>query len=87
MQKAVAIPYIIALVLGIAVIGLVGFWFFKTGGKFGSQSLEVECQAKVFSYCLAWQSKSACDNDDRPALEVCDNLPSEAKCKEIDFCK
>ncbi|MBI2005439.1 MAG: hypothetical protein HYS80_01625 [Candidatus Aenigmarchaeota archaeon] len=51
MRKGVAIPYVIALVLGVAVVGLLGFWFVMTGGKLGQQSVETECQNAISIYC------------------------------------
>ena len=58
MQKAVAIPYVIALVLGIAVIGLVGFWFVSSGGKFGGQSSKTICDNKFLQWCVAGTGSS-----------------------------
>lgn len=51
-MRAVAVPYIIALVLGVAVIGLVGYWFATTGGKFGGQSTKTICENKFLQYCI-----------------------------------
>ena len=52
MEKAVAVPYIIALILGVALIGLVGYWFATTGGKFGGQSVKTVCENKFLQYCI-----------------------------------
>lgn len=52
MRKAVAIPYVIALVLGIAVIGLIGFWFVSSGGKFGGQNSKTVCDNKFLQWCI-----------------------------------
>jgi hypothetical protein len=51
-EKAVAVPYIIALILGVALIGLVGYWFATTGGKFGGQSVKTVCENKFLQYCI-----------------------------------
>lgn len=51
-MKAVAVPYIIALILGVAVIGLVGYWFASSGGKFGGQSAITICENKFLQYCI-----------------------------------
>ena len=51
MQKAVAVPYVIALILGVAVVGLVGIWLVMSGGKFTGQSLESSCQSKALQIC------------------------------------
>lgn len=48
---AVPIPYIIALVLGIAVIALIAYWLFFSGGEFGGIITEKACEAKKMAYC------------------------------------
>lgn len=64
MRKAVAIPYVIALILGVIAIGILGFWFVSQGGKTVGEGSKAECQGKIFSYCLAWdaQGKKCIDN-------------------------
>lgn len=65
-QKGVAVPYIIAIVLGIVVIGLVGYWLFISGGRFGTTSTQTDCNGKLLSWCtkrltdanLAWSDDS-----------------------------
>lgn len=52
MRKAVAVPYVIALILGVAVIGLIGIWIATTGGKFGGQSTKTICDNKFVAYCV-----------------------------------
>jgi len=54
--KGVAVPYIIALILGIAVVAVLGYWFFILGGKFGGTGTTAECQAREISYCQAWSA-------------------------------
>lgn len=54
MKKAVAIPYIIALVLGVAVIVLLGYWFINQSGKTTNTGISVECQGRIFSFCNQW---------------------------------
>lgn len=51
MRKGVAVPYVIALILGVAVIALIGIWFVMSGGKFSKQSFETLCQSKIVVYC------------------------------------
>ena len=55
MRKAVAVPYIIAILLGVAVIGLVGYWYASTGGKFGAQASKTICDNKFLQWCLSSQ--------------------------------
>lgn len=53
---AVPIPYIIALVLAIAVIALISYWFFVLGGDFGGIIVEKGCEAKKMAYCSEWKT-------------------------------
>lgn len=55
-RKGVAVRYIIALILGIAAVGLLGYWFFVLGGKLGGEAVTTECRAKQVSYCQAWKA-------------------------------
>ncbi len=54
MKKGVAIPYVIAILLGIAVIGLIGFWLFKSSGIFGTKTVEQDCRNKFLRWCQDW---------------------------------
>lgn len=51
-MRGVAVPYVIALILGVAVIGLVGFWFASSGGKFSGQSSKTICNNKFLQWCI-----------------------------------
>lgn len=50
MKKGVAVPYIIAILLGVAVIGLVGYWLFVSG----SQLPKSECDTAQRNWCSQW---------------------------------
>jgi len=52
MRKAVAVPYVIALILGVAVIALIGIWFVMAGGKFSKSSAELECKKAIAIACV-----------------------------------
>ena len=54
MKKGVAIPYIIAILLGVAVIGLVGYWLFVSGGKLGGGVTRASCESDQLKYCQQW---------------------------------
>lgn len=58
MRKGVAIHYIIMLILGVGVIGLVGFWFSNTGGKFGGQNIKTICDNKFLQWCITRTGES-----------------------------
>ncbi len=53
MKKGIAIPYIIALIIGIVVVGVIGYWFFGLAGKGSGVGTTVGCDAKTLSYCQA----------------------------------
>lgn len=55
------VPHIIAIVLGIVVLALLGYWFFSQGGIFGGATTEATCRSKLLQYCIAW---SACNYED-----------------------
>ncbi len=71
-SKAVAVPYIIALVLGIAVLGLVGYWLFFSGGKFGGEALSVQCNSQKLIFCQGGGWKSECGTQ-----------PTSAECTQL----
>ena len=54
MKKAVAIPYVIALILGVVVVALMGYWFVAQGGKTISAGTQAECD----SLCSIWRNSA-----------------------------
>ncbi len=55
------VPHIIALVIGVAALALLGYWFFSTGGKLGSQTTATVCDSKFVQFCLTNPSKQWSD--------------------------
>ncbi|MBI2005163.1 MAG: hypothetical protein HYS80_00160 [Candidatus Aenigmarchaeota archaeon] len=53
-MKAVAVPYIIAILLGVGVIGLVGYWLFVSGGQFGGGAASQQCRTDFLQTCQSW---------------------------------
>lgn len=51
MRKGVAIGYVIALILGVAVIALIGIWLVMSGGKFTKAGIETDCRAEILKQC------------------------------------
>ncbi len=51
MSKGVAVPYIIALIIGVLVLGVLGYWFFSTIGKSSNVTDEAYCRGKLMQYC------------------------------------
>ena len=50
-MKGIAIPYIIAIILGIAVVVVIGAVFFNTSRGVTEQ----ECQNKLATFCTVWR--------------------------------
>jgi len=60
-KKGDAIWYIIAVILGVAVILVLGYWFFNLGGKIGGKTAVAECEAKQITYCQNWKNLGCAD--------------------------
>lgn len=57
MEKGdVPIPYIIALILGIAIVAILAYWFFSTGGKFTNTISQADCSARQMQWCAQWKA-------------------------------
>lgn len=63
MNKGIAVPYIIALILGIVVVALLGYWFFVLGGQFGGRASLTECQGKLNLYCNMYATQGSLTQD------------------------
>jgi len=50
-MKGIAVPYIIAVLLGIAVVFVIGAGFFSSSSDLQKQS----CQNKLSTYCIVWR--------------------------------
>ncbi len=50
-MKAVAVPYLIAIVLAVIVLGVIAYWFLTTSGKGGSFTSESFCKGRLLQYC------------------------------------
>lgn len=66
-MRAVAIPYVIALILGVVVVSLIGYWFVAQGGKTVGAGTKAECDAKIQIYCQKWKNEFLFG--DRPPAE------------------
>lgn len=94
MKKGIAIPYIIALILGIAVVGLIGYWFFILGGRIPGEATMSSCQTKVTTWCSEWArtGEFPYERDVNPKdwdeyAPGCEGIgvgePSESACKNL----
>lgn len=82
-MRGVAVPYIIALILGVAVIGLVGYWFATSGGKFGGQSAKTICENKFLQYCIT-KSEDKLYSQFQSDVEECRAIDSSyTRCSEL----
>lgn len=88
-MRAVAVPYVIALILGVIAIGILAYWFVNQGGKTTTEGFKAECQARTFNFCLAWQNQdSTCQEaSKKPADMVECPTPNKPECEKIGFCK
>ena len=66
----VPIAYIIALILGVAVIAVLGYWFFVVQGTGGAQMSITECSNKAFMYCTLWSANGYLVDGGAPDLGV-----------------
>jgi hypothetical protein len=98
-MKAVAIPYIIALILGIVVVGVIGYWLFVVGGTGPGQASVTQCNAKKTTWCADWAREGFRDEDfdgfrDKPPAPEWDSFargctalgveePEELECRSI----
>ena len=85
-KKGDAIWYIIAVILGVAVILVLGYWFFNLGGKIGGKTAVAECEAKQITYCQSWKNLGCgalkpieidwknCEDEQPPDTSECETL-------------
>ncbi|MBI2005325.1 MAG: hypothetical protein HYS80_01010 [Candidatus Aenigmarchaeota archaeon] len=81
-MKAVAIPYVIALIIGVVVVAVLAYWFISSAGKGSSIGTEAECTARKVEYCTTqvtdvWNKfKQVCGNDEWSKAGSCYNFCS-----------
>ena len=80
MKKGVAVPYIIALVLGIVVVGLIGYWFFVLGGRLPGQATEVWCNSKESQWCTSHSASTTWDDFAPGCSDIGIDEPTSARC-------
>ena len=68
-KGAVPVPYIIALLLGIAVVAILGYWFFVLGGARAEEMNLQKCTTRAHTYCSRWRTAGwALDNAGDPTI-------------------
>ena len=53
-MKAIAVPYIIAIILAVIVLAIVAYWFLTTAQRGGGTFDEAFCRGKLSQYCAIW---------------------------------
>jgi len=77
------VAYIIAIVIGVSALALLGYWFFNTGGKFGSQTTATVCDSKFVQFCLTNPSKQWSDFISGADKECSGTLHSFDQCSQV----
>jgi hypothetical protein len=58
----VPVAYIIAIILGVLVMGLLGYWLYTSGPRVETFMTESECKTRKMSACTEWTGKGRPDN-------------------------
>lgn len=92
MKGDMPIAYVIALILGIAVLVALGYWFYTTGGRLGPTISQQECTRLFQQQCEAWKNenykdpitvKIKCDDSTVRALKNANyDACTQCKCRE-----
>ncbi len=87
-KGAIPIPYIIAIIFGIVVIAIIGYWFFTTAGDIGSASQQADCETALFEFCISWIREGEANKPfDHKVVEDCGPLdigvPTFAQCTSV----
>lgn len=88
MKKGIAVPYIIALILGIAVLALIGYWFFVLGGRIPGEATATWCQTKQNTWCGHWAQTAGFPSEGWDSYATgCTGInypaPDETRCQQI----
>jgi hypothetical protein len=83
MKGQIPVKYIIALILGIAVVALIGFWFFIVAGGFVGELTEAQCRARLLQFCN--EKFGAGETTTTPGQWTDDWKAYEARCVYLDW--
>jgi hypothetical protein len=64
----IPIGYIIALILGVAVVAILGYWFFVVQNKGGGEITFDQCRNKAYTYCTIWRGTGYAQDNGAPDL-------------------
>jgi hypothetical protein len=84
-KGAIPIPYIIALIFGVIVISLIGYWLTTQGSKTITTGNAAECNSKQYTFCIQWKNTAFRDDARPPALgfDVTCAQPTKSTCEEL----
>ena len=71
-KAAIAIPQIIALIIGLIVVVVLVYWFISSGSKGTTIGTEAECTARKTEFCVT-QSPDT----EAKVIEVCGSKPDD----------
>ncbi len=57
-KAALPIPYIIALIFGIVILAVLGYWLYSQSGKTIGKGASTECDALRSTFCQQWSITS-----------------------------
>lgn len=83
-MKAVAIPYVVALILAIVVVVVIGYWFFFIVGPSNTETLTIQCRAKFIAYCTSLTTAGKLTDTEVSKFGVRDLYP---ECSSVDATK
>ncbi|MFH8086612.1 MAG: hypothetical protein QW609_02210 [Candidatus Aenigmatarchaeota archaeon] len=51
MKGSIPVSHILAIIFGIIILALIGYWLFMYSGLFGENLSVAECRTRLLSYC------------------------------------
>jgi len=88
-KGAIPVPYLIAIIFAVVIIGFIGYYFYTELAIFGGKLSESQCLTKRITFCTECLSGAvSCDswNIEVPkcvGILKDSDIPSNDKCKEI----
>ena len=87
-KGAMPVPYLIAIIIGIIVIGVLVYMFVTKTGIFAGFSGEKECYARAEAYCMEWSLHGWTDDRCGEGESGCEFVEFKVKapeCKQFAF--
>jgi len=80
-KAEIPVSYIIALILGIAVVAILGYWFFVVSGSATGTASGVECSTAKFVYCNDLLGGG--EPDSAEVKQKCGSVPTTSECQSL----